>query len=95
MRSYWINRGDFRDQYRLAYCGSSIDEEQAEMQGYERITRKEAIAACVAERHRAKYAPHFSGYSDSCIYPFMPDYSQIDFDNYPWERIGYFVVKIG
>lgn len=95
MRSYWINRGDFRNQYSLAYCNSSIDEEQAEMQGYERITRKEAIAYCVAERRRAKENPNFSGYADSYIYPFMSDYSQVDFCNYPWAKIYYFVVKIG
>lgn len=65
------------------------------MQGYERITRKEAIAACVAERKRAKENSNFSGYADSYIYPFMQDYSHVDFDNYPWAKIDYFVVKIG
>lgn len=93
MRSYWIRRGDFQNQYRLAYCNSSIDEELAEMQGYERITRKEAIAECVAARRRAKENTSFSGYAD--IYPFMADDSKIDFCNYPWAKIDYFVVKIG
>lgn len=95
MRSYWIQRGHFANQYGLVYCNSSIDEEQAEMYGYERITRREAIAQCVAERKRAKENPNFSGYDDSYIYPFIADHSYIDFNNYPWAKIDYFVVKIG
>lgn len=93
MRSYWIKRGEFSNQYGLVYCNSTIDEEKAQTAGYERITRKEAIAKCREERNRQKADPAFAGYADSYIYPFMLDYYYTDFNNYPWCKVGYFVVK--
>lgn len=95
MRSYWIMGGRFGNEYSLVYCGNSIDEEKAQAQGYDRITRKEAIAKCIAERRREKENPMFSGYASRYIYPYMDDYYHVDFENYPWVKVDYFVEKIG
>lgn len=95
MCSYWMQSGGFGNEYGLVYCTSSIDEEKAQAQGYERITREEAVAKCIEERKRRKGNPAFSGYAPCYIYPYMDDYYYVDFDNYPWSKLYYRVVKAG
>lgn len=90
MKSYWIRHGRFANEYSLVYCDSSILEEQAAADGYERITRREAEQYASSERRRRKENPSFSGYATQYIYPYGVD---ADFENYPWTKCGYLVVR--
>lgn len=65
MRNYYIARGLFANEYGLYWAepGDKIPE------SCERITRKEAEAACKAENARRKSNGSFSGYADNAIYP--------------------------
>ena len=88
---YYVKRGDFRNQYSLVYTNSSISDEHAIADGYERITRKEAERLCVAERRRRKDDPSFAWYADAYIFPYGVD---ADFENYPWVKAGNLIVRI-
>lgn len=70
MRSYYIVRGRFANEYSLywAESGATIPE------CFERITRKEAEAACKSENDRRKYNGSFSCYADNAIYPAVCHY---------------------
>ena len=91
MRKYFVKYGSFANQYSLVYTNSSVDDENALRDGYTRIPRRDAERLAAIERGRRKEDKAFSGYADDAIYPYGVD---ADFDNYPWCRVGYLVVKI-
>lgn len=64
MKRYYVNYGEFRNQYALRYISNP---EQTAPDGWEQITRKEAEALARAERRRRKENPAFSGYADTEI----------------------------
>lgn len=72
-KHYWIKRGEFANQYDLEYTITPEQEYQAWHQGYEPITRKEAVKLCRAERDRRNNDPMFAGYADDRIWPFGVD----------------------
>jgi hypothetical protein len=69
MKKYYIKRGEFANMYDVVYAETEAETAQAEAEGYERITRKEAEHLCRAEREREQYDAAFSGYASSEILP--------------------------
>jgi len=69
-KAYFIARGKFDNEYSLYYTETPEEEKQAEIDGCERITRKEAIAYCVAERRRRKNDPAFAYYANTHVWPY-------------------------
>lgn len=68
MKKYYIVWGDFGNEYSLWYTDRR-EMETALPPDAERITRKEAISYCAAERYRRKHDQTSSGYADTYIYP--------------------------
>lgn len=62
---YYWHGGDFANTYELYYTDKEIDRD-----GFERITRKEAIRLCVEEKERRRTDPAFSGYGSTTIIPY-------------------------
>ena len=60
---------DFLNTYRLRYVTSKADLMEAEAEGYERITRREAVYLAGAERWRRENDQAMSGYANESIYP--------------------------
>ena len=84
---YWVKRGEFANQYSLCYTISQEQEAQAEDEGWERITWKEAKLLCRQERERRRNDYAFSGYADTHVFPFgIPD-DQLRFDPYSGDII--------
>lgn len=89
---YFIDRGDFRNQYGLCYTTDGF-----EPKGMERITRKEAETYAREEARRRVNDPSSSGYADQYIYPYSNDgtpmlsaYDGVDFGTLlDWARYGY------
>lgn len=76
-RKYWIHYyKDFSNTYNLCYTETSDEEKRMEDKGWERITRKEAVNKCVAERRRRKEDAMFSGFADAVILPFRYDVNE-------------------
>ena len=74
MRKYYINYYcDFGNTYNLAYTDTDAQAAEAEANGWERITRKQAESKCADENRARKTDPAFSGYADSLIYPYGYD----------------------
>lgn len=75
MTKYFIKRGDFSNQYSLAYTTDGT-----EPKGWERITREQAETMARDEDRRRREEPSFSGYADSYVWPYnmdgMPGVSQ-------------------
>lgn len=94
MKRYFIKHGDFANVYDLVYTTSPEDSAKAMAEGYEQITRREAEAKCRAERQRRKDDPSFAYYAPACVCPYGYGHEE-DFDNYPWLREGYLVVRCG
>lgn len=68
--SYWVRYDtDFDNAYMLRYANSTVDEEELEDAGYEKITRAKAEKLCAAENRRIAESPAFAGYADNLIYP--------------------------
>ena len=79
MKQYYIAKGNFGNQYQLRYTESADQAATAEKAGWERITRKAAIAYCVQENDRRKYDQNCSGYADNLILPYgYDDYDSSD-----------------
>lgn len=71
-KAYYINYyRDFSNTYNL--CWTWEDEPAPE--GWQRITRKEAVQKCKAERQARRDDPAFSGYADAYIYPASGKYN--------------------
>lgn len=70
MKKFYIAKGNFSNVYDLCYAETAEDAAQLEKAGWERISRKEAIAKCVEENNRRKYEKERSGYADNLILPF-------------------------
>lgn len=70
MKRYFIKQGDFSNVYELVYITDQAEEEAIKAEGYERITREEAIKKAKAERERMEFEPMNAGYADSHIWPF-------------------------
>ena len=70
MKRYYVQYyARFANTYNLAYAETEAEAEQAEQQGYERITRKEAEHLCSVENQRRKYDQAFSYYAPTIILP--------------------------
>jgi len=71
MKHYLVNYWkDFGNTYTLAWTEAGSAEEQAAIEnGWERITRKEAIRLCVEERERRRTDEAFSGYASEKVFP--------------------------
>ena len=65
--AYYVqyDRRGFANCYDLWYCPSG----EVVPDGWERITRREAVRLCAAERRRRKADPAFSGYAPEFIFP--------------------------
>lgn len=69
-RKYYVHYWkDFNNTYELYYSDKEIDRD-----GFEKITRKEAIRLCVEEKERRRTDPSFSGYASTTIMPYEYDY---------------------
>lgn len=67
---YWNN---FANTYNLYWAETSEQIKEAERNGYERITRKEAERLCANENYRRKTDYNFSGYASAVILPINYD----------------------
>jgi hypothetical protein len=74
MRNYYVKYTDnYHNTYNLCY----VEEGESLPSGdWSRISRKEAISLCVAERDRERYDNQFSGFADSYILPYKECYSE-------------------
>lgn len=82
IRAYYIKYyRDFANTYNLCWCWA----DESTPEGWRRITRKEAINYCKAERQLRRANHNFSGYADAYIYPASGKYNRanpIITDNY-------------
>lgn len=64
---------NFNSVYELAWIDAANKKmiEQAIDDGWEQITRAEAIQYCVRERERRTYNPAFAFFSDAFVYPYI------------------------
>lgn len=60
---YFVKRGDFANAYTLVWS------DRPALDGWERITRKEAVSLARAEAARREDDPSFSGYASAYITP--------------------------
>ena len=79
-KNYIVKFYGFCNTYELAHC-TDRELEKALSQGWEKITRRQAISLCVAERRREKYEPASSGFASSVILPL---------DAREWEACAYY-----
>lgn len=97
MRKYYVHYyRDFSNTYTLRYTETPEQDALAISQGYERITRRQAISLCRDELDLRKYNPSCGGYASDVITP-------IDYDEdreMPWEcnphmvKVGYIIERI-
>lgn len=74
MKKYYVHYwNSFSNTYTLCWAESAEQMEEAEKNGYERITRKQAEKLCSDEIYRRKTDYAFSGYADSVILPYGHD----------------------
>ena len=96
MKTYYIKYPrDFANEYDLCYCETSEERKKAEENGWERISRKDAINNCRMEERRRECDPSFAFYAPTQIIPFslvgkeyLPEdvgYSLSD-DGFIWEK---------
>lgn len=70
MRKHFIVKNtNFANSYSLAWTASKDELKKAIQDGWEQITRKQAIALCVEERRRRRTDYAFSGFADVDIFP--------------------------
>lgn len=87
MKKYFYkNTMGFSNTYELAYTETEKEEERALVEGFERITRKEAERLCRAERDRVQYEHFNSGYADSVILPIWYPATSRDWRDDPDEQ---------
>ena len=90
MRKYFIHYyRDFGNTYNLAYTDTDAQAAEAEANGWDRITRKQAESKCADENRARKTDPAFSGYADSLIYPYGYDCDWCN-DRHA-EKVGYII----
>lgn len=99
MRKYYVNYmrhyRNYRNAYSLRYTETPEQDALAISQGYERITRRQAISLCRAERDRRKYDPSFSCYASDVISPVTPyDYDDEWMYDPHMIKIGYFIERV-
>lgn len=71
MKHYYIKQGEFYNTFTLRHVEAGSDQEKTAItMGYERITRKEAIARARNEREARSIDPNFAYYGDDKIFPF-------------------------
>ena len=66
-KMYWVQYHGFANRYELAWTDNEVDRITAREQGFDHITRKEAVTLARRERERAEYDAAFSGYADDHI----------------------------
>ena len=77
MKKYFVKyHGGFANSYELAYT----EGDEHPTYGWERITRKEAIRLCAAEKYRRAHDQAFSGYADTMIRPYR--WTEEDMERY-------------
>lgn len=81
MKKYWVERGEFANEYSLVWTDGG---NKPEGEGWERVTRKEAARLCRSERARREYDASFAGYADTLIYPYA--WGEEDIER--WETYG-------
>lgn len=71
MKKYFVNYGDFANQYSLFYVENPTDERYAarKFPNAERIPKKRAVELAQLERFRRQSNQAFSGYADDIILP--------------------------
>ena len=90
MKKYYINYyRDFGNTYNLAYTDTDAQAAEAEANGWERITRKQAESKCAVENRARQTDPAFSGYADSLILPYGYD-GDWQNDRHA-EKVGYII----
>lgn len=96
MKTYYIKYPrNFGNEYDLCYCETSEERSNAEENGWERISRKDAIGKCRTEKRRRWENPSFAFFAPTQIVPFslvgkeyLPEdvgYRLSD-DGYIWEK---------
>ncbi len=82
MKNYYVKYyKNFANTYTLAWAETQAQIEQANNEGYEQITRKEAERLCVKEKEQRKDNPSFSGYADTVILPIDYNTKENDWRN--------------
>lgn len=66
MKKYFVSYGDFGNVYDLTYT-----EDGSNLEGWDRITRKEAEALARAETRRREHDPNFANYAPEYITPYF------------------------
>lgn len=61
---------NFSNSYKVVWVNSAYEEKIALAEGYERITREDAVRLCLRERHRRENNLYFSGYASEYILPY-------------------------
>jgi hypothetical protein len=94
MNKYFVkNTLGYANTYDIVYTKNADEEHTAIENGYERITRRDAIDLCRAELDRIKYNPNFSGYSSTVILPVWYPSNERDWRNDKrMKRNGFLVV---
>lgn len=89
MKHYLVNYWkDFGNTYTLAWVeAGSSEEKNAIEDGWERITRKEAIRLCVEERERRRTDEAFSGYASDKVFALSVLEDEHDGD-IGWEKMN-------
>lgn len=81
MKTYYIIHGPFANTYNLVYVEIPDDyiallSRLTLSERAERITRREAIAYCIAEKRRRRDNPNFAYYGAIAIYPADHNYDE-------------------
>lgn len=70
MKKYFVKYPrNFANEYDLVYTTTADQAARAAAQGYERITRADALKMCSAEKRRRRENPDFAGYAPITVYP--------------------------
>ena len=94
MKKYYTkNTLGFANTYAVVYAETDAEQAMATAEGYEQITRKEAVKLCRAEREREQFDSAFSGYADSVILPISYPVDRLDWRNDPRMRLNGCIVE--
>lgn len=70
-KRFYIRHGAFANVYELAYAEFASDDAKLRAIGFQRTTRREALARIKRENFRRQYDALFAGYADNCVWPAM------------------------